>query len=205
VKEERSACRIVHIDTEIKRWRDLPPSVDEVRPVRCPCCDAPSRPVGRPLVLQGHGLRERQVWGPLEPGGSPQQRTIKARRYRCLTCSAVCIVVPRGVLERRFYPASVIGWVLARIGLEQATTAEVRVEVCPLRTVGPSAVDRWLAPLRWLAARRAGRLFPSLGRPVQSSTTHALAERTAMQLVALAGGGEARASVLAFRGGALAA
>jgi hypothetical protein len=162
------------------------PSVDLVRPARCPCCDAPSRPVGGRLGLHGHGLRDRQIRGPLEPGGPAKLVSVQARRYRCRICRALLLVVPRGVLPRRLYCAEVIAWVLARVGLEDATTAAVRTEVCPALILGSSAVERWLAPCRWLEARRAGHLFPRLGRPPSTASRRQIAERTAMQLVALA-------------------
>ena len=183
------------------------PPVDLVRPARCPCCDAPSRPVGGSLGLHGHGLRDRQIRGPLYPGGPAKLVSVQARRFRCRLCRAILLVVPRGVLPRRLYSAEVIAWVLARVGLEGATTAAVRAEVCPALIIGPSAVERWLAPSRWIEARRAGRLFPQLGRPPPIASRRQLAERTAMQLVALA---PHRASglpapCLAWQGAALAA
>jgi hypothetical protein len=109
------------------------------------------------------------------------------------------------MMRKRRYSAAAIGWVLARIGLDRATTAQVRTEVCPFRIVGFSAADRWLAPSRWLAARRMGMLFPRLGRPKPDCTRVALAARTAMQLTTLAGGSSAPTAALAFLGAAQAA
>lgn len=145
--------------------------------------------------------------GPLEPGGPAKLFSVQARRYRCTTCRAVLLVVPRGVLPRRSYSASAIAWVLARVALEDATTTEVRAQVCPSKIVGPSAVERWLSPSRWLEARRAGRLFPRLGRPSPTASRRQIAERTAMQLIALAPSGYASALApsAAWHGGALAA
>ncbi|HEX9402352.1 MAG TPA: hypothetical protein VF912_19775, partial [Anaeromyxobacter sp.] len=84
-----------------------PPAVDEVRPGRCPACEAPSRPGGA-LGLHGHGLRERHQWGPAARGGLPELIGILVRRYRCQQCGAVVVVVPRGVLRRRLYSATAI-------------------------------------------------------------------------------------------------
>lgn len=205
--EERSSCRIVQADIDIKRWMTALPSVEQMRPPRCPCCDAASRPVNGPRVMRGHGLRERQVCGPLDPGDAPQQVTVRARRYRCSGCGAITVVVPRGVLHRRRYAASAIGWVLARIGLDGATTPVVRAEVCGAVIVGVAAAERWLAPSRWIEASRRGQLFPRLGRHSAESRRAHIAERTAMQLVALSprGGAGEPAAHLAFRGAALAA
>jgi hypothetical protein len=205
--EERSACRILQSDVDIKRWLVALPTVEQARPPRCPCCDAASRPVGGPLVVLGHGVRERQVRGPLEAGGAPQEVTVQARRYRCNACGAIVVVVPRGLLPRRRYSAAAIGWVLARVGLDGATTPVARAEVCPCATLGVAAAERWLAPSRWIEASRRGQLFPRLGRHGADSTRVQIAERTAMQLMALSPRGSAgqAAPHLAFRGAALAA
>ena len=50
-----------------------PPSVEEVRPARCPDCGVASKPVGGGVVVQGHGLRTRQLRGPQAPreAGAP--------------------------------------------------------------------------------------------------------------------------------------
>ncbi|WP_437828168.1 DUF6431 domain-containing protein [Sorangium sp. So ce1153] len=183
------------------------PTVQHVRPARCPCCDAASRPVNGPLGMRGHGLRARQVYGPHDAGDAPQQVTVQARRYRCTACGAVVVVVPRGLLPRRRYSAAAIGWVLARVGLEGATTPVVRAEVCSAVVLGVAAAERWLAPSRWIDASRRGQLFPRLGRHGADSTRAQVAERTAMQLVALSARGSAGtpAPHLAFHGAALAA
>ncbi|XXY13609.1 DUF6431 domain-containing protein [Sorangium sp. So ce216] len=192
---------------DIKRWMAVLPRVEHLRPARCPCCDAAGRPVDGPLGMRGHGLRERQVYGPLEAGGAPQQVTVQARRYRCSACRAVVVVVPRGLLPRRRYSAAAIGWVLARIGLDGATTPAARAEVCCSTILGVAAAERWLAPSRWIEASRRGQLFPRLGHHGAESTRAQVAERTAMQLVALSPRGRAGepAAHLAFRGAALAA
>lgn len=125
-----------------------------------------------------------------------------------MACCAILTVVPRGVLRRRLYSASVIGWVLARVGLDGATTAQVRAEVRPSLIVGGAAADRWVAVSRWIEARREGRLFPRLGRHGAGSSPRQVAERTAMQFMALApprGGDPPSAHVAAWRGAALAA
>lgn len=157
--------------------------------------------------MLGHGLRERQVCGPLDAGGAPQELTVRARRYRCSACGAIVVVVPRGVLPRRRYSASAIGWVLARVGLDGATTPVIRAEVCDAVLLGVAAAERWLAPSRWIEASRRGQLFPRLGRHGAESPRAQIAERTAMQLVALSSRGSwgEPAAHLAFRGAALAA
>lgn len=71
-----------------------------VRPKHCPACGAPSRPLGRPLGIRGHGSRARQVRGPLQPDGPWVTVTIRARRCLC-RCGATMLVVPAGVLALR--------------------------------------------------------------------------------------------------------
>lgn len=162
------------------------PGVDEVRPARCPCCDAPSRPMSQAIVVQGHGLRDRQIRGPLVPGGPPMEVVVQARRYRCTACHAVVLVVPRGVTWRRLYSLHAIAWALARMGFDKATTRKVRGELSPAQHIGVAAAERWVTAIRWLDARRQGLLFPSLGIARADTPRRVLAERTAMQLVAQA-------------------
>lgn len=44
----------------------------------------PTLPSGTPLVVVGHGLRDRQVRGPAEVTGEPEIRSLWVRRYRIL-------------------------------------------------------------------------------------------------------------------------
>lgn len=37
--------------------------------------------MGDAVVLQGHGSRDRQVWGPLSEGAAPQVHVLRVRRY----------------------------------------------------------------------------------------------------------------------------
>ena len=66
--------------------------------------------------------------------------TIVARRYRCVPCGAVVIVVPREVRGRRVYSASAIGFALALWALLGVTAAQVRRQVCPATILGNAAV-----------------------------------------------------------------
>ncbi len=158
-------------------------------------------------MLRGHGLRLRQVLGPLMPGEPAQMVTVQVRRYRCTACRAIITVAPRGVLRRRLYSASAIGWVLARLGLDGAAVVHLRAEVSPSMVTGHRAVDRWITAARWIEASRSGELFPRLGPHAASSRRRQIAERTAMQLVALAPCGVTTEILThaAFAGAALAA
>ena len=53
-----------------------------------PCHEA------RALIVVGHGVRERQLWGPVEVDGAPVELTVRTSRFRCRKCRAVMVVVP---------------------------------------------------------------------------------------------------------------
>ena len=80
-------------------------------------------PVGAPLVLHGHGTREREIRGPVAPGQPPVSVLVTVRRYQCQPCRVVLTVVPRSMLARRRYSAAAIAFALALWGLVLATAA----------------------------------------------------------------------------------
>ena len=71
-----------------------PPTTSEVRPAHCVSCGAAGRPVGAPLVIQGHGGRDRWLLGVIAGGGRPESVVVSGRRFRCLACGCVMLVVP---------------------------------------------------------------------------------------------------------------
>src|SRR5690348_13799716 len=113
----QSPPTIIQSTLPIKSWIERTPSVDEARPPQCPFCEAVSRPVGEPLGLHGHGLRERQLRGPLGPEQEPQMCVVRVRRYLCRRCGATLTVVPQGVLPRRLFSAAAIGLALCLWGI----------------------------------------------------------------------------------------
>lgn len=96
---------------------------------------------------------------------------ISARRYCCVRCGAVIIVVPREVLACRQYSASAIGFALALFGLVRSTAAEVRRRVCPVTIVGATAATGWATLRRWARAVRDKHLFASSPLPPASGAT----------------------------------
>ncbi|WP_437325352.1 hypothetical protein [Sorangium sp. So ce381] len=182
----RSGRSVVQSAIDIKRWQQQTPTVVEARPARCPACGVASCPLGGAIRLQGHGKRERQVWGPSGPDQPPEMLTVTARRYRCVSCGAVLLVVPRGVLGRRLYSASAIGFALALWGLVLATAAEVRRRVAPAGIVGDSAVTGWTTLRRWVRDVAQRRLFAEAPDPVPAASLRQRAGRAAVALVASA-------------------
>ncbi len=102
--------------------------------------------------MHGHGTRTRQVRGPSGPGRPAVTVEILARRYRCILCRAVIVVVPREIRARRLYSAAAIGLALALWGLAGKTSTEVRRLISPASIVGETAATGWVTLRRWARA-----------------------------------------------------
>ena len=196
---ERSKSFVVHSGIDVNFWELRLPGVDEVRPGRCPCCGAASRPPGQPVVLVGHGLRDRQVRGPPAPGQVPRTRTVRARRYRCRACASVITVVPRGIAVRKHYGAGAIGLALLLYGSGLAAGI-VRHAIAG---TGDGEL-RWRALVRWIGAVDAGSLFPRVRPAPPGWSRRQRAERAAATLRAVSPLGADEASQV-FDGAARAA
>jgi len=116
-------------------------------------CGAASRPVGGKLCLHGHGFRDRQLRGPLDPEGAPGWVVIACRRYECTCCGAILTVMPRGIAPRRHYGHAAIAMAFALWAIVDAPIAEVRRRVCASRVTHESSA-RWSALERWARAAR---------------------------------------------------
>lgn len=161
--------------------------------------------MGGKLCLWGHGLRERQLRGPQEATGPPQTVQIKLRRYLCRRCQAVVLVMPQGVVPRRYYAAPALALALALFALLRLPAADVRKRVNPWQVVGATAADGWSTLVRWCKALQKGELFGLL-RPCPSDfTLRQVAERAAATFVSLAPPGmqSLGPEVRAFLGGGL--
>jgi hypothetical protein len=103
--------------------------------------------------LHGHGLRDRQVLGPLEVDGPSTTSVVACRRYLCTACNAVVMVVPRGIEPRRHYGRAAICLALALWALAGQPTTVVRTRVCawPGRET-----TSWRTLARWAAAAASG-------------------------------------------------
>lgn len=181
--KDKSASRVIQAAVEIKSWLARTPSAAEVRPAACVGCKAPSCPIGARIQLVGHGLRERQVLGPVEVGGLPAALVLLVRRYLCLVCGAVMTVVPRGVVPGRVYSALAIVVGLASWAIQRLASAVVRARVSPW----PHVADprQWAMPGRWVDAVACGGLLAGVVRPSPASwTRQQVAARIASSAVA---------------------
>jgi hypothetical protein len=169
-----SPSKIVHSTLQCKFWLHKTPSVDEVRPSRCPACSGAAREPGRALGLVGHGLRERQLRGPAAADAVPTVVVLLVRRYLCVRCAAVITVVPREVEPRRHYSRPAIALALALFALSAKSAATIRHAISPWRL---TATPGWRTFWRWLSAARRGALFPAAAPPGASSRQ--IAERVA--------------------------
>jgi len=174
VKATRSSPRIVHHALDVKGWVATPPSVEAARPGACVDCGAPSRPPGGGLGLHGHGLRDRQLRGPLDAGGPPGWIVIACRRYRCVHCAGVVTVVPRGVAPRRHYSHAAIAMALTLWAIVREPIAAVRRQVCAW-AITTEAATRWPALKRWARAARHALDHPSLSLIAAAARTAQIA------------------------------
>lgn len=149
----KSTSVIVHRALDVKIWLQRPPTVEEARPGQCPRCAAAGRPLGGPLGLHGHGLRDRQVRGPLDVAAASTTAVIACRRYLCVECGAVITVVPRGIEPRRHYGRAAICLALAlwALGGQPTTVVRARVGAWPSREA-----TSWRALRRWAATIASG-------------------------------------------------
>ena len=184
MREAQSSRETVRSTVAVKSWLLEMPSVAAVRPTCCPACKAASTPVGGRVVVQGHGKRERQAWGPSAPRLAPVIQVVSLRRYRCIACRALTTVGPSETLTRRLYTASAVGWALALFGLLMTTPTAIRQMVSPLRVWGTSSVSRWQTLRRWAEAAAEGRLFVSMGAMPAAWPARKVAARVAALLSA---------------------
>lgn len=110
---------------------------------------------------------------------------ITARRFRCIPCGAVLVVVPREVVAGRLYSAAAIALALALWGLAGAAAAEVRRRICPAAILGFAAATSWATLRRWAQAVARGALFPSAPRPQAGAALRHVAASAAAALAAL--------------------
>jgi transposase len=108
------------------------------------------------------------------------------RRYHCLACGAILLVVPRGIRRRRLYSAGAIALALALWGVEGLAPGDVRARVSPWRIVGATAAMGWASLRRWAHAVRDKALFACVRASPDGARLRAIAARAATTLAAYA-------------------
>lgn len=136
------------------------------------------------MMLHGHGLRQRQLRGPMELGASPTTVLLRVRRYECQRCGAVVTVGPGELVTRRLFTGAAIALGLALFGVVGLCARAVRQQVSPWTIVGATSASGWCTLLRWAAAVRVGELFPEVRRAPTDWTARQVAQRAATTLAA---------------------
>ncbi|HEX7273199.1 MAG TPA: hypothetical protein VF420_13725 [Casimicrobiaceae bacterium] len=180
--KKRSSSVVVHSFIDVKSWAEREPSVDVARPACCPRCGGAARAAGEPLGLVGHGLRDRQVRGVIEPGGKAAVHVVRARRYRCCRCSATVTVVPRGCVPARHYGAGAIALACVLHGMQGHSLRITRARVSPWH----STATGWPAMGRWLVAIGRGAIFARVRAWPSDWVSRRAAERVAQGVLAVA-------------------
>lgn len=160
------------------------PSVDSVRPGRCPRCSTPGRTAAGGCGLHGHGLRVRQLLGPAAVGGVPVLREVTVRRYRCQGCGLVMTVTTEALLPRKHYGAGSIGLALSLWSVTRWPAAKVREALSPWTRIGAAAATGWASVKRWARAACAGGLWQAVGTTLEAGVRRQT-ERVMRQLEAL--------------------
>lgn len=150
--------RIVRTEILVETWVAHLPGIDDVRPRQCPCCQGQHHQDG--CAIHGHGTRERALWGPSEVGGEPTVRLVLVRRFRCVSCHCVLIVVPAEVGPYVSFTLPAILMALAAWALDRATPGSLLSSLSPSPRRGNSDPWRWPSVRRWL--KRRDVLFPQL-------------------------------------------
>lgn len=192
--KERSNHVVVDSFVDVKSWAEHTPDVDAVRPARCPRCGVAGCPVGGRLGMVGHGLRSRQVRGPLTAEARSAVHTLRVRRYRCRPCEATVTVLPRGVVRARHFSATAIALACAMYALAGASLRATRKRVSPWASTEPG----WPAMGRWLDAIARGSILAVRSWP--SGWTRRLQAERVAQAVLAAVAGQGPWAVRAFAG-----
>jgi hypothetical protein len=177
VHPHRDTCRFLHLALAVKFWIDQPPDVHAARPPTTPCCGTASAPPGGPLLLHGHGTRERGVRGVLDHDGTPSIHQPLLRRYISTCCGVTCTVGPVDVLPYKRFGAVSIALALGFYGVRRESLQAVRARLNPIPQQGFDD-DGWRAARRWIATVAA--LFTDVRAAPGDWTLRQVAERAAM-------------------------
>lgn len=159
-KPTRRTLLIVHDKLDVKGWIAQPPTPEAARPGVCPRCARASRPTGARLGLHGHGFRDREILGPPDAHAAPAKTLVGCRRYCCLGCQAIILVVPRGIAPRRHYGLAAVAMALTLWAVMHQRPREVRERVCVAR--GTVWGTEWPTLRRWARAARESLRVPAV-------------------------------------------
>jgi len=176
----RGTCPLLRLTIPVNFWIDHPPDVHTARPAVTPGCGRAAAPPGGPLLLHGHGTRERVVRGVLAHDRSPAFHEVLLRRYRSTCCGVTCTVAPADVLPYKRFGAVSIALVLAYYGVLREALARVRERLNPIPQRGFDD-EGWRAARRWIATVTA--LFADVRPAPDDWTLRQVAERAAMTIV----------------------
>jgi hypothetical protein len=137
--------------------------------------------VGSPLRLHGHGLRPRTVY--VRSGPRTAVVEILVRRYVCLACDAVVLVLPADLARGHLYSLLVIAAALARWCTNEQSARAVRAELSAFSIIGAASTG-WPSLTRW--ARSASRLWPRLKLRSAGTSPRHRARMVSVQLCAFA-------------------
>lgn len=164
-----STVSFVRSSVSINTWLSSLPSVDAVRPSRCPSCGAASRPYGEGLRLWGHGCVRRRVRGwisddrPVPANGVTE---VTLRRFRCVQagCGSVTLVGPADWAPRRRYLRTAIALALYLWSSLGQPQGDVYAAVTGLDSARLDRPERWRTLGQWARASCAGVLFRAVPR-----------------------------------------
>jgi len=186
LRKTRSNKGIVHSDIDVKTWLLGLPTAEQARPACCPHCGRAGHALGQVVGLVGHGVRERQLRGPIEPWAPSTTVVLRVRRYRCRWCGHTVTVLPRGVVARRHYGGYAIASAFWQYGVKQRSIERTREIVAGGNTFEPG----WPSMRRWAQAAGRGELFGEVRPWPPNWTLRRQAERIATTLLALVAGDE---------------
>ena len=96
------------------------------------------------------------------------------------------LVVPQGVLPRRYYAAPAIALALVLFALRGLPAAQVRSRISPFGVVGATAAAGWTTLVRWCRALRKGALLAGVRPCPADFTLRQVAQRCAAAIGSLA-------------------
>ena len=152
-----STSFVVISTIDVKEWIQKIPSVDRLRPDRCPCCGGAARPVGDTLKIWGHGKRARLFWGVWLFDDAPRAITVEVRRFSCRrpACGRTFTVLPRQGCARRRYllPTIALALALWTLSDDELSTSQIRERLSPDELLDHHiSWTSWPQLLRWAQA-----------------------------------------------------